>query len=277
MRHYTFLECEKKPRGEATYLVVGAPKRYQFSDRLGPLLSRLRKTYSEVFPDAPAMRLGIVVEERNGASGCWSIAQSALVGPTFVIETDPQLESTEAIFAHELVHPLVRLLGVPTATSIAAIDPRIGDEFTSTAHHPYVFDLLEALGYQSEQREQYIMSARGEMAKLASADWASATYTAPPGQTWLALWYFNFYLLARQEYDALYELHGQHAPGVTDKMNAVRDSWMSATRNTGTLKRSAGVRQIRAFQSELHRRLDLEGRVAYQPLDSWGRWLFQGM
>ena len=78
----------------------------------------------------------------------------------FVIEIDPELVEAEHIFAHELMHPVLRLLGVPTGKSLGAIDRSIGDEFTSAAHHPFVFDALDQYGYLSEHQEDYVICAR---------------------------------------------------------------------------------------------------------------------
>ncbi len=261
-------------RSNASYLLVGERRTYKFSARLGKVLSMLRRTYAEAFPSAPPVRIGLIVEPRNGASGYWSVAESSTRGPIFVVDVDSALDGDEATLAHELLHPVIRLQGVPTGQSLGQIDKRIGDEFTSTSHHPYIFDALDEAGCSDEQRASYTTSAEKELAKLSQADWSSPTYTDPPGQTWLALWYFNFYLLARLQYNAIYERHEQAAPGVAGKMDLVRDAWMAATRNRGILKHSAGTKPIRAFQSHLFNRLDLEGRVELQSFQNWAAWLF---
>lgn len=276
MRDYSFWSCSKVQRGNAWHLVVGSKNTYTLSARLQKVLSMLRGTYAETFPSAPPMRIGVIVEHRNGASGLWSVAESSTIGPTFVVEVDPSLDGDEPTLAHELLHPVLRLQGVPTGQSLGPIDKRIGDEFTSTSHHPYIFDALDEFGYGDEQRASYTSSAENALTKLSEADWSSLTYTNPPGQTWLALWYFNFYLLARPQYDGIYERHKQMAPGVAEKMDLVRETWMAATTNRGVLKRSAGITPIRAFQSHLLKRLDLGGRVELQSLQNWAAWLFQG-
>lgn len=221
------------------------------------------------------MRVGILIEPRNGASGYWSVAESSTTGPTFLVEMDSALDGDEAMLAHELVHPIIRLLGIPTGQSLGQIDKRIGDEFTSTSHHPYVFDVLDEAGYGNDQRASYAASADAEFAKLSQADWSSPTYTNAPGQTWLVMWYFNFYLLAREQYSAIYERHKQAAPAIAEKMEIVRDAWMTATRNRGVLKRKTRTNGIRAFQSHLFNKLDLHGRVELQSLQNWATWLFQ--
>jgi hypothetical protein len=275
VRDYSFWICSKVQRGNASHLLVGNKKTYRFSARLGKVFSMLRGAYAETFPSAPPMRIGLIVEPRNGASGLWSVAESSTTGPTFVVEVDPALEGDEATLAHELLHPIIRLQGVPTGQSLGPIDKRIGDEFTSTSHHPYIFDALDEIGYGDEQRVSYTTSAANALSKLSGVDRSSPTYTNPPGQTWLALWYFNFYLLARSQYDTIYERHKQESPGVAQKMDLVRDAWMAATKNKGVLKRSAETTPIRAFQSHLFNLLDLGGRVELQSLQNWAAWLFQ--
>jgi hypothetical protein len=221
------------------------------------------------------MRLGLLLTLRNGASGYWSVAASDSVGPTFVIECDPDIASDEAVLAHEVAHPIVRLMGVPTGISLGQIDARVGDEFTSTSHHPFVFSLLDEAGYGAEQTEQYRASAEQELRKLSAAEFASPTYQQPPGQIWLALWYFNFFILAREQYDAIRLLHLERASGVAAMMDVVTSSWLDATRGTGILKRSAGTTPIKAFQSHLHAKLSLTGRVGLKSREQWIHWLFQ--
>jgi hypothetical protein len=274
MREYSFLMCRKSAAAGGERLIIGEPTSFQFTRRLGRILSRLRKAYSETFPGAPELRLGIVPEPHNGASGRWSQADLPFFGPTFVVEFEPSLADNEALFAHEFVHPMIRCLGVPTGQSIGPIDERIGDEFTSTAHHPFVFDVLDEAGYGDDQRMQYRESARTEVAKLARADLTAITYTEPPGQTWLALWYFNFYLLAREEYESLYATHARSSRGVADRMDEVVASWMVATKSKGALKPNAQLQQTRVFQSEVFRRLDLQGRVSLESPEARNQFLF---
>ena len=76
MRDYVFWICSKVQRNNASHLLVGNRKTYKFSARLGKVLSMLRGTYAETFPSAPRMRIGLIVEPRNGASGLWSVAES---------------------------------------------------------------------------------------------------------------------------------------------------------------------------------------------------------
>lgn len=275
MREYTFQTCHKEQRNGASYLFPAAPRSYQMTHRLGSIIERLRRTYSDAFPKVAPFRLCVIVEPRNGASGYWSAAENSTTGPLFVVEIDTALDGNEEILAHELAHPIMRLLGVPTGQSVGQIDKRIGDEFTSTSHHPFIFDLLDSAGYGDDQRATFLTSAEDEIEKLRHADLSTPTYTAPPGQTWLALWYFNFYLLARERYDVIYSLHKQKAPGVAEKMDFVRDCWMAATRNKGVIKRSAPTECIRSFQSHLFNRLALEGRVAFQSRHDWAAWLFR--
>lgn len=244
------------------------------SERLTPVLERFKRTYAEAFPKAPALRICVIVEPRNGASGYWTVAEPG-VGPIFVMELDPAIDGNEEIIAHELSHPIIRLQGVPTGSSLAPIDLRIGDEFTSTSHHPFIFDFLDQVGYGDEQRAGFAKSANEELKKLETVDFSSPSYTAPPGQTWLALWYFNFYLLARHGYEALYSIHKLKAPPIAEKMDLVRESWMAATRNKGIIKRSASAQCVRSFQSHLFNRLDLSGRVGLQSFSEWRAWLFR--
>lgn len=275
MKEYTFLSCYKEQVDGSSYIFIDNTRSFQMTNRLAHIIDRLHITYAETFPKAPILRLGVIVAPRNGASGSWTIAKSSTEGPIFVIELDPIVEGREDILAHELAHPILRLLGVPSGQSVGEIDSSIGNEFTSTSHHPFIFDLLDSAGYGDEQREGFIESAKQELEKLAVTDFSAPTFTGPPGQTWLALWYFNFYLMARDKYDAIYEIHKRRAPGVAEKMDLVIKSWLAATKNTGILKKKAPVQVIRSFQSHLFNSLDLEGRVNRQSLQEWSAWLFQ--
>lgn len=274
MIDYTFLCCYKKPHGGSSYLHTEGTRSYRLTRRLEPILKQLKRTYSDVFPKAPELRLGVIVEPRNGASGYWTVAESLTVGPIFVIEIDPALDGKEEILAHELAHPIMKLLGVPSTQSVGEIDSRIGDELSSTSQHPFVFDLLDQTGYGDEQRKFYECRADAELDKLKHADFSSPTYTGQPGQTWLALWYFNFYILAQERYDAIYSTHKQNASGIADKMDLVRLSWMAATKGKGVMKRRAQATCIRSFQSNLMSRLDLHSRVGRQSMQEWTAWLF---
>jgi hypothetical protein len=271
---YSFLSGHKEQHNGASYVFPGNPRTYRMSERLNLVLNRFYRAYADAFPNALSPRICVIVEARNGASGYWTAAQPG-TGPVFVIELDPTIDGNEEIFAHELSHPIIRLLGVPTGQSIGSIDSRIGDEFTSTSHHPFVFDFLDQVGYADEQRVGYTKSALEELDKLAHADFASPTYTAPPGQTWLALWYFNFYLLDRQNYETIYSIQKQKAPSVAHMMEVVRESWMVATRNKGVIKGNDASRCVRSFQSNLRNRLDLAERVSLQSFTDWRAWLFQ--
>ncbi|MBS1211932.1 MAG: hypothetical protein H6R26_548, partial [Proteobacteria bacterium] len=182
---YTFLRCRKEERDGSAYLFAGSPYSYRMSHRLAPILDRLKLTYEEAFPEAPMLRIGVIAEPRNGAAGNWSVAESSTMGPIFVIEVDPELDGNELVFAHELAHPILRLLGVPTALSIGFVDKRIGDEFTSASHHPFIFDLLEQGGYGDEQRAFSLESADTELYKLSKADFSSLSYTEELYQIWL--------------------------------------------------------------------------------------------
>lgn len=274
MKNYTFLSCKKEQTNGVSYIGTNGTLILKMTDRLASIIKQLNNTYTETFPKAPLLRLGLIIKERNGASGFWSVAESPTKGPIFIIEIDPSIIENEEIIAHELAHPIIRLLGVPTGKSVGNIDKSIGNEFTSTSHHPFIFDLLDSAGYADEQRVGYISYAQQELEKLEHADFSSSTYTAPPGQTWLAFWYFNFYLLAREKYNAIYEIHKHKAPDVAQKMDLTIKSWLAATKNKGFLKQSAPVQGIRSFQSHLINSLDLEGRVNQQSLQSWEKWLF---
>lgn len=271
---FTYFECTKGQDGGSSMVYLGPQRSRNVSPRFAPVLREFHGSYLRAFPGAVPARIGLIVEPRNGASGSWTVAEPKL-GPIFVIEIDPELVEAEHIFAHELMHPVLRLRGVPIGKSLGAIDRSIGDEFTSTAHHPFVFDALDQYGYLSEHQEDYVICARSELEKLKNADFSSVWFTESPGQTWMAFWYFNFYLLARPEYEAIYALHSTRAPSIAQKMDLVRQSWLSATKGRGVIKRNASSQCIRAFQSNLMKTLDLEGRIALQSLSAWGDWLFQ--
>ncbi len=117
MREYTFLSCHEQQQNNASYVIPGPPRSYQMTRRLAPILEKLKNTYSETFPTEAPMRIGLIVKPRNGASGYWSVAESADVGPIFVVELDDAIDGNECVFAHELAHPIIRLLGVPTGQS----------------------------------------------------------------------------------------------------------------------------------------------------------------
>lgn len=274
MMEYTFLSCHKEEHNGSAYLFADTPRSYRMTSRLALILDQLELAYREAFPEAPALRIGVIVEPRNGATGNWSVAKSATEGPIFVIEVDPALDGNELVFAHELAHPILRLLGVPTGRSIEFIDKRIGDQFTSASHHPFIFDLLEQCGYGDEQRAFFLESAETELRKLSSADFSALTYTGQIYQTWLALWYFDLYLLVTDSYEMIYSTHKKNAPEIADKMDYVLESWMLATGNEGIMERRAPVASIREFQFNLLSRLELADYIELQCLDEWKMWLF---
>jgi len=275
MREYSFLSCRKEQHDDGFRVVPIGRRTYRLTHRLAAVLERFSRTCAEAFPKTPAARVGVIVESRNGGSGYWQAMDDTETGPMFVIELDFSVDGNEAILAHEMAHPILRCMGVPSGFSLGDIDGRIGDEFTSTCHHPFVFDYLDQVGYRDEQRAIYMETAKEELRKLQTADFGSVTYMAPPGQVWLALWYFNFYILARSEYDAIRTIHMKCAPAIAKNMDLVLDSWMLATKKTGSIKRTASAQVIRAFQSHMMRMLDLDGRVGLESLDQWRSWLLQ--
>lgn len=112
MKNYTFLSCKKEQTNGVSYIGTNGTLILKMTDRLASIIKQLNNTYTETFPKAPLLRLGLIIKERNGASGFWSVAESPTKGPIFIIEIDPSIIENEEIIAHELAHPIIRLLGV---------------------------------------------------------------------------------------------------------------------------------------------------------------------
>jgi hypothetical protein len=248
---------------------------FTFSGRFARPVAALNQAYVRAFGNAPRYRLGLVeTEGYNGASGFWARGIGSGESPIFLIEcavgasVQPEFEQ---MLAHEFAHPIIRLRGIPTAISFGQIDSRIGDEFTSTSHHPYVFQLQREWGYErDEPGAVYERAARGELEKLLAADLASPTYTGSPGQTWLALWYFNFSLMAPARYAELLAFHLERVPAIAEKMIRVVDCWEQAVVAGG----NNWAWRVRRFQERLMDSLDLHGKVQIQQLADWRAWLF---
>lgn len=266
-----FIRCEKVdqqtvPREE----FEGA-----FGSPVQAIAGELCGAYSKAFPGMPALRFGLTIEPRNGASGYWTVSPAPDAGPFFVIEIDPALTTDQTRFdrlvAHEMAHPIIRLRGVPSAIANPPNDQRVADEFTSTIHHPHVFMMLDKAGYGDGQRADSVAAAKAELDKLCAEDLNSPNYTGVPGQLWRGLWYFNFSLLAPDEYASIRAFHAQGAPGVFERMKQVERCWKEARQSASAAQPLA---RTHVFRRTLWKAFGFDGYVRSQDPQEFAQWLF---
>jgi hypothetical protein len=245
----------------------------RMSSHLQPIVDKLYTSYSKAFPDRPPVNICLSIEKWNGGNGSWTVARSDIEGPLFFVRISDELsaEEFEVILAHELSHPIVRLVTGRGAKSIPPVDQRFANELSSTSQHPFVFDILDQNGYGEAQRslsERYVAI---EIDRLRNKKHKDGLYNQIPQQVWSALWYFNFYLLAPEGYEQIKAFHRERNPGMYNKMMIVEDQWkkLKKYRDVGDY-----IGLSVEFSDLLHKNLDLQGRVRFTSKAEWESFLF---
>lgn len=272
-KDYTFLKCNSLKTEKGDRVFPSGEETIRISTRMELVLNQLSSAYSSAFPGRPPMELCISIEEWNGASGSWTVSRSLENGPLFFVRISDKLPPTEleVTLAHEIFHPIVRLLTGIGAESIPPVVRMFGDELMSTAAHPFVFHMLSAAGYIEEEKLQYKRAARNELERLKRRDFKPGAYNFAPQQTWSALWYFNFFQLAPVEYQAIKKFHRKHFPPMVEKMEIIEREFAKLKKYV----RAGNYEEFTAqFLKQIHRRLNLDGRVRLKEKKEWEAFLF---